>query len=123
MPRACGASSNHNPWSLTSGTPRILDRPLSRAMTKYIGEMDCGSARLRDARPCAVDHEGVELPAVLLELGEGAAGEPATARELEAHGTARGVVDDNFKMQVWPGQSPGRADEADDLALADAAAD
>src|ERR1051326_1176199 len=100
MPRACGASSNHNPWSLTSGTPRILDRPLSRAMTKYIGEMDCGSARLRDARPCAVDHEGVELPAVLLELGEGAAAEHAPARQLDAHRTDPAVVDDDFERHV-----------------------
>src|SRR5579863_4286395 len=66
---------------------------------------------------------GVELRAVLLETGERIAVKHAAARQLDPHRIDEAAIDDDFEMDVRAGRQSGRADEADDLALAHAAAD
>src|SRR5215472_1113255 len=74
-------------------------------------------SRLGDAGGSA-RHHGVELLAVLLELGERAAVEHAAARQLDLHRIDETVVDQDLEVHVRAGREAGRADEADDLTLA-----
>src|SRR5580704_2802835 len=74
-------------------------------------------------RPRRVRQHGIELVAVLVEGGERIAVEHAAARQLDAHRIDEAVVDDDLEMHVRAGRQPRRTDEADDLALAHAAAD
>src|SRR5580700_2088990 len=79
-------------------------------------------SRLRDPSGPMRQHR-VELLARFLEHGERCSFKHAPARQFDRHRVHEAIVDQDLEMDVGAGRQAGRADEADDLALADAAAD
>src|SRR5262249_20039916 len=77
-----------------------------------------GDAAGRGAR-----EHGVELIALVIEHRQRRAGEHAAARQFDRHRIDEAIVDDDFEMYMRAGGQAGRADKADDLALAHVAAD
>src|SRR6185503_2136068 len=94
-------------------------RPLRRAAG---GNRRLRLSRLRDPSGRMYQYR-VELLARFLEHRERGPVEHAPARQFDRHRVYEAIVDEDLEMHVRTGRQAGRTDEADDLALAHAAAD
>lgn len=63
-------------------------------------------------------HKIVDPGTLFLKVGQELAGQPSFPGHLDRHGVDRTIIDEDFVVQMGSGYEAGRANEANDLALA-----